>query len=155
VGVLAAVVAVRRLGLGRCHTALAAMALSVPLFAVPVFLRGTFGMRLADGSYNAAGARYAVVPALLLVSAAAVLCGQDRWRWMPLAFAGWVLVVGLSSLGPAEHWRPRGPSWADGLREAQAACRETAQSQGAIPIAPEGWYAPLPCTRIAGGEAST
>lgn len=144
-----AAVGLRHAGTTRCRTAVAALVLSVPLFAVPVFLRGTFGMQLATDVYNANGARYAVVPVLLLVSAAAVLTAQASRRWIAGVLAAQVLVVGLTSFGHVEEWRPRGPSWTEGIHQAQLSCHQSSDPDRNIPIAPVGWFTRLPCTRLA------
>lgn len=145
-GILAA--AIWRFGARPCGTVVAAVALSLPLFAVPVFLRGTLGMRLVEGAYNPNGARYTVVPVLLVLSAVAVLCARARRPWVAMALAFQLALVCVLSLGNAEHWRPQGPSWTEGVRQARETCQTGADPAGRIPIAPVGWAASLPCSRM-------
>jgi hypothetical protein len=147
--VVGAALAVRRFGPSSCRTAVAAMAVSVAFFTLPVYVRGTEGLKLVAGTYNFVGSRYAVVPVLLVVSAAAILCARSRKGWVSTALALQVAVVALLSLGVPDSWqRPGGSSWAQGIRDARASCRTSSRPDAPAPISPDGWVLWMPCHRI-------
>lgn len=144
-----ATLAIRRLGPRSCRTAVAALAVSVAYFALPVYLRGTEGLKLVAGTYNFVGSRYAVVPVLLVVSAAAILCARSGKRWTSTALALQVVVVALLSLGVPDSWqRSGGSSWAEGIRDARASCRTSSRPDAPAPISPDGWVLWMPCHRV-------
>ena len=155
---IAATVAVTKLGVGRCRLAIVAVGMSVVLYGLPVYFRGSSEIRLLDGVFNNFGARYAVVPVLLLVSAAAMLCAQSEKRWVPMVLAAQIALVSLISLGDVHNRRPGGPSWVEGVHQAEKDCTAAAaqgndDASASIPISPTvsptlGWHAELPCDRI-------
>jgi hypothetical protein len=143
-----AAVALRHASAHRSRASVAAVAMSVVLLVVPLLIRGSLGVRLTAGDFNAAGNRYFVVPILLLVSAAAVAVARGRQHWVRAVFAAWVLVLGLTSFGAAGEWRPRGPSWSEGVDNARANCAASPHPTQPIGVAPAGWAATLPCSRL-------
>jgi hypothetical protein len=150
-------IAVAKLGISRCRLPIVAVGTSVVLYGVPVYFRGSSEIRLLDGVFNNFGARYAVVPILLLVSAAAMLCAQSEQRWVPMVLAAQIVVVSLISLGDVHNRRPGGPSWVEGVHQAEKDCAaaQNSDASASIPISPTvsptmGWHAELPCDRVTG-----
>ncbi len=106
---------------------------AVAFYVAPVALSGV------------ATPRYATVPALLLITASALVLDRAalRQRWLSgvrvaavgaLALA---VVVGF----PTGALRNQGPSWSEGVREAAEGCSADVE----VPLAPSGWSAELPC----------
>lgn len=138
---------------GRRRTFVAVGAvLSVVLFVVPVWVRGTAEMSLVRDAFTTAGSRYVVVPVLLLVSAIVVAVDGSRRRWLTglVVVHGVVLVVvcfGLANL------RADGPAWSTQVATARATCRAADPPPAVvIPITPagSGWLVVVPCRRLVG-----
>lgn len=103
---------------------LLAIGASALLFAVPVWIRGTEAMRLQQ-AFTLNGSRYVIVPALLLVSAAALAVESTGSRWLRSLLALQMVVVLVTSLGLANP-RSEGPRWRKAVAEAQLACSSQA-----------------------------
>lgn len=146
--VLRANAEVRELGL-------AALGLSVVLYCVPVYVRGTSAIHLVDGIYTTHGARYAVVPVLLFLSAVAILyqpLASARPR-VGMACALVLAVVVVTGFRGSVVGRSDGPSWAAGLEDARVVCVWTDASSGPVPISPLDqweWHVDVPCGRLLG-----
>jgi hypothetical protein len=137
-----------------------ALAESVLLFFVPVFLRDSVGTLVAEPVE--ATSRWQVVPELLIIGA--VLVAADvfirRHRGVP-----WMILVVLVALAPA--WivdfrmpNPRidGPRWSHQVAIARQVCEKDSPPQVSLQISPPGWSTVLPCsvfTHRAYGDAST
>lgn len=119
--------------------ALLALGYSVATFAAPVFLSGTT-------------TRYAYAPALLLLSAIAVLLPERR----ALPTVAVAVLVGLWMVSfPAASYRVSGPTWSESVRHAAATC-SAAKTSVRIPVSPNSgrkpWgYAEIPCSRLPTG----
>lgn len=122
--------------------ALAALALatSAALFAVPVLLTGL------------ATPRYALAPALLLLTAvAAIVDARPATRAGGAVALGLVavLAVGWSVSFPATDERADGPRWGAALAAARSECRADPEAEPALPISPQpGWDVRLDCAAL-------
>jgi hypothetical protein len=115
------------------------------VFVVPVWLRGTAGMRLIEGQSSPGGARYVVVPLLMLVTAGCILA--DRLspvvRRLIVAQTALVIVFNFYASNP----RSGGPSWTDSVATATAQCQTQVASTD-LPISPPSWAIPVSCASI-------
>jgi hypothetical protein len=140
----------------RVFTALA-VGTSVLMFAASVYQRavGTELMWPADAHFGNAG-RYAIVPALLLASAAFVAI--DRWpRPLPgprqLPWVG-VAAVALAALAIGSSFQVgdaavRGtPGWPDAIETAAARCRHQGVGYAPIETSPPGFAVFVTCERL-------
>jgi hypothetical protein len=156
VGIIVALIASTlpwRISSERRWFAAGSIALSLAMFAVPVWARGTGGFVLVvGGEFNAVGSRHAFLPLLLLLSAIAVLAdGSDLRRWLipTLTVHSVVLMILCFNLSSA---RSGGPGWAAAVRSAEQRCRESpGLATVAVPITPDsppGWVTTVPCDRL-------
>jgi hypothetical protein len=108
------------------------------------------------GMHGGNAGRYAIVPALLLVSAALALIdrlpqrkpGPIRITWPSLA-AVLILLIGLASSFYVGDSAVRGtPSWGDALRRAGATCVRDELPEGRVFISPPGFGVVIPCERL-------
>jgi hypothetical protein len=140
-------------GLLRCSSrparqlAVVAAMYAVGLFVLPVWIRGSAGMRLVDGVYNQAGSRYAVAPVLLLATAAAALADGSGRRWVRGLVVGHTAVVIILSLFAA-NFRSIGPRWTDSVAEQRAVCTAQGVATVRLGVSPGGWYAEVPCRTL-------
>lgn len=109
-----------------------------------------------DGISHGLGGRYAIVPALLLVSAALVLIDQStRARrgpggvpWLGLAVVA-VLALGMVTSFDLRNSAARGdPSWDDSLKTAAAACVSERLPEYHVETSPPGFGVVVSCDRI-------
>ena len=110
--------------------------------------------------FGGAGGRYAIVPAMLLLSAALVIVdGAERRR---LPFSRWLAIssVALLALGIAISFdvanKPaRGtPSWSESLKTAGAACQAEGGPEALVAISPPGLGLYVSCGELPGGTNS-
>jgi hypothetical protein len=154
--VVAAFVLGLRHGDGRARAfALIALPTALGMFVLSVYQRaaGT-PMLWPEGFHSGAGGRYAIVPVLLVLSAAMViLC---RWRppagareaWPRLALTALVLVSVAVSY-PAGDTAVRGtPAWDDALDAAAATCTGEGLLSTTAPTSPPGFLMSLPCSEL-------
>lgn len=135
---------------------------AVVVFVVSVYQRA-LGPQIAwpVDNYNWAAGRYAIVPALLLISAAFVLidrsraAGRESSRRTPLALAA-VAVVAISVVTSFDvrSSARESPTWGDALAEAATACAAEQSARIVVPTTPAGWGVELPCDQVrdAAGE---
>lgn len=147
VGALLWLADVRSVSRPRWFVAGAAVALSVALFVVPVWLRGSLILRLRAGNaIHPGGSRYVVVPVLLLVTALVVVLDEARnsWTRRALCLHGLVLIVVCFGLA---NQRSRGPEWQPQVDRARDACaHEQVDLTVQVPITPSpGWTVAMPC----------
>ena len=153
------VVAAFALGLrrsdGRARAfALVALPTALGMFVVSVYQRAVGTQMLwPDGFHSGAGGRYAIVPVLLVLSAAMVIAARQSPRegggaaWPRLAIVALVLVSTAVSY-PAGDTAIRGtPAWDDALDEAAATCKSE-DAIAAIPTSPPGFGLTLPCSEL-------
>jgi hypothetical protein len=102
--------------------------------------------------HHGLGARYAVVPTLLLLSALLVLVDsvsrgrRGAWRWAAPVTAA-VLLVPLVTSFYTGHGR-RMPAWDHSLTRASEICRKSGAPEVVVFIAPEGFSMSVPCERL-------
>jgi hypothetical protein len=136
---------------GRLLAAIA-IATSLGMFLISLYERGaTPPMFWFEGMDNNLGARYSIVPSLLLISAALVLL-DDRirssraWRWGGFATGAVLLVALVTSF---DTGAPRGgPPWRDAVAEAASRCEAEGLPDGVIFTAPAGAGMPIPCAEL-------
>jgi hypothetical protein len=130
--------------------ALGATAYGVVLFVVPVWLRGTAPMRLSPHQFTAAGSRYVLVPAAILLSGLVVLVDGSSRRWLiGTVVAHGVLLIVLSYALASP--RSQGPPWRAELAVARETCRNDVNLRTVdVPISPPGgsWVVTMPCSRL-------
>jgi hypothetical protein len=156
--ILIAVVVVsapRRIDRDRLWFATVSFVLSMVLFTVPVWIRGTDVIRLTSGVFTGVGSRYVYLPLLVLYSGFVVLIdGSPRRPLVALAAAQsialMIICLGLSSL------RSPGPTWSAELASARTRCRApNAPTSVQVPITPknQGWVVVVTCARL--GDVSS
>ncbi len=150
-----------------CLVALMLRASSGRLFAaiavatsVEVFLGSGYTRALGDvmvwptDIYNNIGGRYAVVPTLLLISAALALIDSRRRESRGRPFAAIAMVAVLLvplvtsfdiSAGPGRG----GPRWEESLDKAAAQCEAKDLTEARVFVAPVGWGMTVSCSRLA------
>lgn len=133
---------------------LAAIAIAT---AVAMFLGSAYKRALGDlmvwpvGTSSVLGARYAVIPTLLLISAALVLLdarvrSATGWPWAAIATAA-VLLVAVGTSFDVSEGREM-PPWGESLRKAAAACRRESLAEAPIEISPPGMTMAISCDRL-------
>ena len=132
-----------------------AVGYSAVLFAAPLLVRGTVGLRLVAGLGFSAAARYVGLSTLLLLSGIFIMVGAPTLRpkigaVLTTIFVVQFLVVVLFAI-PQVNFRSHGPEWAAALSRAATQCRATKQDHLAVPITPGGWSVTLPCAQILAG----
>lgn len=149
-----------------CLVVLALRASSNRLFAaiavatsVVMFLASGYTRALGDAmvwpadAYNTLGTRYAVVPALLLISAALALIDSrgrsSRARPVLAIVATVVLLLPLVTSFDVRGTIGRGgPPWDQSLRAATAKCEAKDLAEVPVFISPEGWTMNVSCGRL-------
>ena len=138
--------------------ALIAIPTSLVMFVVSVYQRavGT-EMIWPDGHYIESAGRYAIVPAMLLVSVAAVMLDrrsrrretEGRPRWLAYAAVAGALVVVAVSFR-VENVELRGaPPWEAALDHGAEVCAtEAGATESPIPTSPPGWGLNVPCSQL-------
>jgi hypothetical protein len=140
-----------------------AIGTSVTMFMVSTYERAPLGdlMTWPAGGYNSLGGRYAIIPTLLLISAALALLGSVRplSRGRPLAATATaaVLLVSLATSFDVsvDDTGRGGPPWDESLRTATAHCYSEELAEVPVSIAPEGWTIVISCDRLVSTERST
>jgi hypothetical protein len=130
---------------------------SLAMFVVSVYQRAVGTQMLwPEGIHNGTGSRYAIVPALLVVSAAVVLVDgvlrrQETPRRIPPLGAATVavLLIALVSSFYAREIDVRGvPPWDAALKAAAVTCAREGVADVAIPTSPPGFGMQVPCNRV-------
>jgi hypothetical protein len=130
---------------------------SLAMFVVSLYQRAVATeMVWPTGSFFGAGSRYAIVPALLLLSAALVLVDRSSRRTgnplgLSLAGAAAVLVLALSigaSFYAGDSATRGTPSWESALDKAAAECRATESTTAGASTSPPGFGLQVPCDRL-------
>lgn len=145
----------------RCFAALA-IPTSIGMFAISTYQRAVGSVMMWQPGFDSGlGGRYAIVPALLLVSVALVLIdraprprrGPAQLPWLGIA-ATLVLAVGVvSSFGVGDSAVRGKPSWDDALEAAAATCPpELAASEPeptpAVASSPPGFVVYVGCDEL-------
>jgi hypothetical protein len=133
-----------------------AIVTSVVMFLVSSYQRGLGGMAWPVGVYGSIGARYTVVPTLLLIGAAlALIDARRRSRGRPvieMAAIAVLLVSLITSFDVAAGDARGGAPWEDSLKSAAGSCE--VRHLGEIPVytAPAGWTMNIACDRLIAAE---
>jgi hypothetical protein len=143
--------------------ALLALATAGVMFVVSVYQRAVGPPMLwASGVYGGQGGRYAIVPVLLVLSAAMVALegwrrrgGAGLPRWLPLALVGLVLLSTGASFWSADEEARGTPTWDAGLDAAAAACATQGGGEAQIVSSPPGFEMRLPCSAIPAASGAT
>lgn len=136
-----------------------AVATSAVMFATSAYVRAPLGdlMVWRAGEHTALGGRYAMIPALLLVSAALALVDsrQRSAKGRPvvaIATAAVLLVSLVTSFDVRGDFGRGGPPWDESLRTATARCEAKDLAEVLVSTAPEGWTMTVSCDRLVPGS---
>ena len=146
--IAAAVVVYSSLGirLPMMRIAVVAVACSLLLFAASQSIRGVEYI-LDRETMGLSGARYLVVPTLLLLSAVAIAIDNARPpRAVLLILRAWFVAVAIMNFSMSNA-RDAGPSWEATLGAARISCTDRA-AVAHIEIAPADWLMHIDCSRI-------
>jgi len=143
---------------GRLVAAIA-VATSVAMFMSSAYVRAPLGdfMVWRTDEYTNLGGRYAMIPALLLISAALVLA-DARWRSSrgrpvaAIATAAVLLVALVTSFDARGDIGRGGPPWDESLHTAAAECEAKNLTEVAVATAPEGWTMLVSCDQVVAGS---
>lgn len=132
--------------------ALIAIGIAVPMFLASVYQRALGDVMVwPTGAFNTLGGRYAIIPTLLIASAAIVLVdsrlrGAEPSRWPAIALGLLLTVALVTSFGGNAHREM--PSWHASLIAGAAECRKQDIAEATVFITPEGWTMTIPCQRL-------
>lgn len=137
---------------GRLFAAIA-IATSVTMFLVTSYSRALGNaMTWPPEIYNNVGGRYALVPTLLLISAAFALLDSRRasgGRLVAVIATIAVLLVSVAYSFDVKAAPDRGgPKWKASLDAAAAQCDAKSLTEVSVFVAPEGWTMTVPCDRL-------
>ena len=138
------------------YIAAIAIPTSLAMFVVSLYQRAVGTQMLwAEGVHNGTGSRYAIVPALLAVSAAVALVDgasrrAARRRPAPLVLATIaVLIVALATSFWVRNIEVRGaPPWDAALKAAAVSCVRERATSVAVPTSPPGFGMQIDCGRV-------
>jgi hypothetical protein len=141
---------------GRLFAAIA-IATSVVMFLVSSYQRGLGGMAWPVGVYGSIGARYTVVPTLLLIGAAlALIDGRRRSSkgrpMMEIAAIVVLLVPLITSFDVGAGDARGGSPWDDSLKAAAGSCEARHLDEIPVYTAPAGWTMNITCDRLIAAE---
>jgi hypothetical protein len=150
---------VTRTNLAARLLALLAIPISLIMFIVSVYQRAVGPeMVWPHGQYLESAARYAIVPALLLFSVAAVMIdrrsrrreGESRPRLLAWGLAALAVVVVAASFH-VENPEVRGaPPWEASLEHSAEVCEsEPSGAETGVATSPPGWSLLIPCDELA------
>jgi hypothetical protein len=156
-----AVGAVRAIPSAR-YLAAIAIPTSLVMFLVSIYQRAAApAMVWPEGTHFGPGSRYAIVPALLLVSVALALVDRRSRRrqrgpapWAVFAAVGF-LAIGVATSFELRDGVARGtPSWSAALDAAAAACTDRHRSEVTIETSPPGFGVIVPCDLVASPDSA-
>lgn len=126
--------------------------------SVVMFLGTGYSRALGDAMtwppdlHNNVGGRYALVPTLLLISAALVLLDSRRdstgGRVAAIATAAVLLVSIATSFDVNAAPNRGGPPWRESVDTARAECARSGLAEVPVFVAPEGWTMAVSCERL-------
>jgi hypothetical protein len=154
----------RRADTGARWLAAIALPTALVMFVVSLYQRAVGSQMVwPEGISNAAGSRYSIVPALLVVSAGLVLlesaqrrraAGSRSLSWPSLAVAA-LLAIAIVGSFYVRNLEVRGtPPWDAAVDQAKAVCLAEGQPTTTLPTSPPGFGMAIPCDRIAGVPAT-
>jgi hypothetical protein len=132
--------------------ALLAVATSVAMFLASGYQRSLGDVMVWPTDFSTTlGGRYAMIPALLLASAAIVLADSlarsSRTRpWQALATTAVLLLAIVTSFGGDANREM--PSWSGSVRGAAVLCHDRNVSEITVFVTPEGWSMPIACQHL-------
>lgn len=147
----------RRSTVGARYLAAIAIPTSLAMFVVSLYQRAVGTQMLwPEGMYNGTGSRYAIVPAMLVISAAVVLVDgamrrdAPHRRLVPFAAATvGVLLIALVTSFWAREIAVRGePPWDAALKAASRTCAREGAAEVSVPTSPPGFGLVVPCDRV-------
>jgi hypothetical protein len=114
------------------------------------------------GGSSGLGGRYAIVPAMLLVSVALALVdrssrprlGPKALSWLGMATVAVVLVAIVTSFDLRNSLARGTPSWDDALDNAASVCAAKRPSEFRVPTSPPGFGVVIPCDQIESAVAA-
>ena len=136
-----------------------ALALSLTLFLASGYERWLISGHVflwPKDSFNSYGARYMIVPTLLVLSALFVWLDEAERRfplpWRRIAFVV-PAVIALSAIASFKVGNTSYQSlvsWSDALDAAQKRCATDSRTEVSVPVSPAGWHfhLPLPCSKL-------
>jgi len=161
----------RKAAPGARYLAAIALPTALAMFVVSLYQRAVGTQMIwPEGIWNGSGSRYAIVPALLVVSAALVLLESALRRRAPAAAdapaprrlpgpslaAVAILAIALVTSFWARDLAVRGtPPWDAALDHAKATCAGGEEDSAPIPTSPPGFGMLLPCEQIGAAPAAT
>ncbi len=137
-----------------------ALATGVTMFLVSSYQRGLGVMAWPVGSYSNTGARYTVMPTLLLIGATLALF-DARHRSSSgrpaaeMAIVAVLLVSVVTSFRVGAGVARGGPPWDDSLRAAAGSCEARHLEEIPVHTAPAGWTMNIACSRLIAAEGGT
>lgn len=155
---LALAYGISRASLGARLLALIAIPTSLVMFVVSVYQRAVGSeMVWPAGHYLDGAGRYAIVPALLLLSVAFILVDRgsrrekDEQRPTWLAYAALALIaLSIVVSFDVENVATRGaPPWQAALDHGAEVCASEGEEETGVPTSPPGWGLNVPCTDLA------
>jgi len=154
---VALAVALRRSSPSARWLAAIAIPTSLAMFVFSAYQRAVGSQMIwPEGMHFGNGGRYAIVPALLLVSVALVAIdrmprreeGTTRMRWVAAAAAA-LLLGGMAISFDVGNPEGRGePPWGEALRAGAASCAAEGLSEARIPTSPPGFGVVVPCESL-------
>jgi hypothetical protein len=131
-----------------------AIPISIVMFVVSIYQRA-LGSQVfwPAGTHSGAAGRYAIVPALLLVSVALVAIDRrpprPPWgRWVAISAIA-LLLGGAAVSFDVEDRAARGePPWRSTVAQAAAACTSRETEEETLPISPPGFSVRVPCRSL-------
>jgi len=139
------------------HFTAVALATSLVMFLISLYQRAAApAMVWPPDTYFGQGGRYAIVPALLLVSAALVLIDQQaRLRRGPsrlprssMAAIGVLLVATATSFDLRNGVARGTPPWSEAVKAAASACASERLAEIPVPTSPPGFGVTVSCDRL-------
>ena len=146
---------------GRLFAAIA-VATSVVMFLGSSYSRAVGdAMAWGAGVHNELGGRYAVVPALLLLSAVLALIDSNlrSSRSRPFTAAVTAATVAVMLVAIVTSFDTQGdaidrggPPWRESIDVAAAQCEAQGLTEAQVPTTPEGWAVIISCDRLVDGR---
>jgi hypothetical protein len=132
--------------------------------SVVMFLASGYTRALGDvmvwhtGVYNNFGGRYAIVPTLLLISAALALIdghyrsSEKRFPVLAIAAATVLLASIVTSFDVRGEIGRSGTRWDKSLRTSTAKCEAKHLTEAPVETSPEGWAVNVSCEDLTSGR---